>query len=300
MFRCPYRLVRNSKPPAPRDPPRKEAGGSRSSPSSSKTRQNTPSDVPYKFIIRPPHDHANLRLKFTPLEMKIKGEDKKSPSDETSVEFTGNRFPALGSAQNFRYWKEKGLNKLERRVFPIKVPAFRTLNPVMREYIFFLHTWDPARFTIERIAERYKLKEATVQKVVKEFSTQLWLKESGLVGKKIGVSKQMTKESKIMQAKEYHFSKQVGWDEMGDGEQREEHEDVEFKGFRNTQDWVRRQQVEVEMMSAYPMQAKRNPMPKRVDVDITVDEVKQPFNECLSSANYRIINWIDPNDKIVF
>eukprot|EP00913_Durusdinium_trenchii_P030788 g28834.t1 len=75
-----------------------------------------------------------------------------------------------------------------------------------------------------------------------------------------------------------------GWDQMGDEDDPESDDEAwgskrggvgealgESKGWRSTSDWVRRQSVEVEMMSAFPMMDKRDPMPKRVDVDMVVD-----------------------------
>lgn len=44
------------------------------------------------------------------------------------------------------------------------------------------------------------------------------------------------------------------------------------------------------MMSAYPMGQKRDPMPKKVDVDLVVDQTPQ----C------KIMNWVDPYDKVTF
>ena len=35
--------------------------------------------------------------------------------------------------------------------------------------MFFLHTWDPARFSIPKIAERYRLKQDTVREVLRDF-----------------------------------------------------------------------------------------------------------------------------------
>ena len=77
---------------------------------------------------------------------------------------------------------------------------------------------------------------------------------------------------------------------MGDGEDDVHEEDEEFKGHRNTTDWIRRQSVEVEQMSAYPLGQNRNPMPKRVDIDVVVRQTK----------GRKIMNWIDPEDKLAF
>ncbi|KYF42877.1 hypothetical protein TGARI_366920 [Toxoplasma gondii ARI] len=89
--------------------------------------------------------------------------------------------------------------------------------------------------------------------------------------------------------KEALFSLKLGYDQLGD-EDLDEQEEHEFRGFRSTQDWIQRQNVEVEMMSAFPLPAKRNPLPKRVDVDVTVH----------NTSKLKVMNWIDPNDKVVF
>lgn len=93
-----------------------------------------------------------------------------------------------------------------------------------------------------------------------------------------------------MSAKEQEYKKRVGWDQIGDDDDDENDEQLNFKGWRSTQDWVRSQNVEVEMMSAFPLMEKRDPMPKRVDVDMVVD----------NTADFKVINWIDPTDKVPF
>lgn len=205
------------------------------------------------------------------------------------TDYAGLRFPTLETAESYNYHQDTGLDKLVERSFPITVPGYRRLDPYLREYIHFLHKLDPARFSISRIAERYRLREKTVAKVVKEFAVNRWLSTSGLTSLS---EKQATKESVILKKKEEMYAKWVGWDQLGDEEDpgTDDEELGEFKGWRPTSDWVRRQKVEVEMMSAFPMMEKRDPMPKRVDVDMTV----------ASHRSHKVINWLDPTDKVVF
>merc|ERR1711974_356327 len=130
---------------------------------------------------------------------------------------------------------------------------------------------------------------ATVRKVVQEWGSNLYLTRTGLTKLK---DKQRTREAVVLQKKEENYARWVGWDELGDAEEPESDDEAlgQFKGWRSTSDWVRRQTVEVEMMSAYPMMEKHDPMPKMVDVDMVVDSTK----------DFKIINWIDPTDKVVF
>merc|ERR1711990_1090086 len=104
---------------------------------------------------------------------------------------------------------------------------------------------------------------------VQEWGVNRYLTRSGLTRLR---DKQVTREAVILAKKEEMYAKWVGWDQLGDEEDpgTDDEELGEFKGWRPTSDWVRRQRVEVEMMSAFPMMEKRDPMPKRVDVDLTV------------------------------
>jgi len=128
-----------------------------------------------------------------------------------------------------------------------------------------------------------------VSKVVSEWGTNQYLTRSGLT--RLG-EKLRTKESVILDKKEQQYGKWVGWDQLGDEDDKQSDDEAlgEFRGWRSTNDWVRRQNVEVEMMSAFPMMEKRDPMPKRVDVDLVVDNQRY----------HKVINWIDPTDKVVF
>jgi len=241
-------------------------------------RRSSAAKVPYRFRIKdpPPKDFSN--------------EQKEKPSQELPYsDHSGLRFPSLETAENYDYHKYRGLDRLVDHAFPIKVPGHRRLDPYLREFIHFLHTLDPVRFTIDRIAERYRLREKTVRKVVKEWGVNRYLTRSGLTSVR---DKQQTKEGKVLAAKETQYAKWVGWDQLGDEDDIESDDEKlgEHKGWRSTNDWVRRQNVEVESMSAFPMMAKRDPMPKRVDVDLVVD----------SKQHIKVINWIDPSDKVAF
>eukprot|EP00933_Yihiella_yeosuensis_P031452 TRINITY_DN25012_c0_g1_i1.p1 TRINITY_DN25012_c0_g1~~TRINITY_DN25012_c0_g1_i1.p1 ORF type:complete len:355 (+),score=40.43 TRINITY_DN25012_c0_g1_i1:89-1066(+) len=244
--------------------------------------------TPYRFRIDPPSPRA-------PKDQEGKGQGKGKQDDKSKTaprpysDFAGLRFPTLDTAENFDYHKDRGLTRLIERSYPIKVPAYRRLDPYLREYIFFLHNLDPARFTISKISQRYRLREKTVAKVVQEFGANRYLTRTGLTRLS---SKRITREESILSAKEQNYAKWVGWDQLGDEDDPESDDEAlgEYKGWRSTSDWVRRQTVEVEMMSAFPMMEKRDPMPKRVDVDMVID----------SRKNHKIINWLDPSDKVVF
>lgn len=235
----------------------------------SQSREESNHEVPYRFRIRDP------------------AKQQQPPQPYTN--FTGLRFPTLETAENIDYHKDRGLQRVVERAYPIKVPGHRRLDPYLREYIHFLHNLDPARFTTARIAERYRLRQKTVQKVVKEWSANHNITNSGLTNLR---DKQVTREAVILQKKEEQYGKWVGWDQLGDGDDPETDDEGigEYRGWRATNDWVRRQNVEVESMSAFPMMEKRDPMPKRVDADLVVD----------STQHHKVINWIDPTDKVVF
>lgn len=224
----------------------------------------------------------------SPSSDKKHEEKEKAASDYSK--FAGLRFPTLETAQNYDYFKDRGLERVaETRVYPIKVPAHRRIDPYLREYIHFLAKLDPARFTYERIAERYRLKVGTVRMIVKEWAANEFLTRSCVQRLR---EKQTTKEAVVLDAKEKEYAKWVGYDQIGDADDpdTDDEELGTYKGWRSTFDWVQRQQVEVEMMSAFPMSEKRDPMPKRVDVDMVVENRRYT----------KVINWIDPLDKVVF
>lgn len=238
--------------------------------------------VAYRFRMKPPPVRVEKNDRNDPKQARV--EETASYTD-----YAGLRFPTLETAENYDYYKDRGLDRIVERAFPIKVPGHRRLDPYLREFIHFLHRLDPVRFTVERIAERYRLRKNTVAKVVSEWGTNVYLTRSGLTKLR---RKQQTKESVILAAKEASYAKWVGWDQMGDADDPETDDEAlgEFRGWRSTSDWIRKQTVEVEMMKAFPMPEKRDPMPKRVDVDMTVD----------SKEHHKVINWIDPTDKVVF
>jgi len=242
--------------------------------------------VPYKFRLSIEKRSRDQKGTRTDAELK-----EQALKTNPYTGYTGLRFPTLETAENFDYHQPRGLNRVDReRAFPIKVPGHRRLDPYFREYIHFLHTLDPVRFTIARIAERYRLREGTIAKVVQEWGTNRYLTRSGLVFRL--ADKQSTREAEILKAKEQQYARWVGWDQLGDEEDAESDDESlgDYKGWRATADWVRRQTVEVEMMSAFPMMEKRSPMPKFVDHDLTVGH----------GRGHKIIKWIDPTDKVVF
>mmetsp|Transcript_3809 Transcript_3809/g.7946 ORF Transcript_3809/g.7946 Transcript_3809/m.7946 type:complete len:320 (-) Transcript_3809:54-1013(-) len=212
-----------------------------------------------------------------------------APRGPAYDDHSGLRFPTLETAENIDYHKDRGLDRVIERAYPIQVPGYRRLDPYLREYIYFLHNLDPARFSITRIAQRYRMREKTVAKVVQEWGTNHYLTRTGLTKLR---KKQQTREAVIMAKKEQEYAKWVGWDQLGDEDDSETDDEAigDTRGWRSTSDWIRKQTVEVEMMSAFPMMEKRDPMPKRVDVDMVVD----------SRQHFKIINWIDPTDKVVF
>lgn len=57
--------------------------------------------------------------------------------------------------------------------------------------------------------------------------------------------KRITKEARVINAKERAFKEKVGFDQMGDGDDDVHKHDEEFEGWRGTSDWVRRQAMEV-------------------------------------------------------
>lgn len=242
--------------------------------------------VPYRFRIQPPPERERQGAPGQQRDQKKQGAKE---AEAPYSDFTGLRFPTLETAENFDYHKDRGLDRVVERAYPIKVPGYRRLDPYLREYIHFLHDLDPARFTITRIAQRYRLREKTVAKVVQEWGVNRYLTRSGLTKLR---ERQVTREAETLAKKEQNYAKWVGFDQLGDEDDPESDDEAlgEFKGWRSTNDWIRRQNVEVEMMSAFPLMEKRDPMPKRVDIDLTVD----------SRQHHKVINWIDPTDKVVF
>jgi len=95
----------------------------------------------------------------------------------------------------------------------------------------------------------------------------------------------------VLNKKEMVYSQRMGYDHMGDEEVDDDDGKLEeFNGWKSTFDWVDRQAIEVETMSAFPLAEKRVAVKKRVDVDVTVHQTRK----------HKIMNWIDPTDKVVF
>lgn len=205
-------------------------------------------------------------------------------SANTYTDYSGLRFPTLDTSENTNYWKDTGLNRLLPRVFPIKLPMKRKIDPLMREYIFFLSSLDPSRFTVRRISERYGFKEATIREVIREFSLLNFILYNRLCDPK---DRRITLEEARMQLKEQAYRDHIGYLHVSD---EADDEECDFQGNESTADWVYRQSIQVEGLSAFPLPSTRDPMPKRVDVDLTVKNTK----------HVKVINWIDPTDKVVF
>ena len=103
--------------------------------------------------------------------------------------------------------------------------------------------------------------------------------------------RQITKELKVMDAKEKEYSQAIGYEISPNQDIYNEKEaGEEFDGWASTSDFARLQSIEVESFSAFPLSPRRNPVPKRVDVDLTVKHTRAA----------RVINWVDPIDKVVF
>merc|ERR1711933_627440 len=110
-------------------------------------------------------------------------------------DFAGLRFPTLETAENIDYHRDRGLDRVMERSYPIQVPSYRRLDPYLREYIFFLHNLDPARFSIMRIAQRYRMRTKTVTKVIQEWGVNRYLTRSGLTRLR---DKQVTREAAML------------------------------------------------------------------------------------------------------
>lgn len=242
--------------------------------------ENYAYNVPYRFKIHIPQG-KNAK------EGNVKEEYSRDVSKKlTYTDFCEFRSPTLSTFDNYRYWQDTGFKKFLNRTFPIKLPEHRKLDPLLREYLYFLHSFDPYRFTFKRLSERYYIPEKVIETVYKEESVKRFLSENQLCDDR---TKRITRKEAILKIKELIYSKKIGYKEFGDIEDVHNKED-EFVGYKNTFDQIKRQVVEVESISAFPLPSRRDPVPKRVDIDMTVH----------NSANVKVINWINPNDKVVF
>lgn len=234
-------------------------------------------EVPTRFRIR-------MRQHTSPDHKTGVVYSRDTSSATTYTDYSGLRFPTLDTSENTNYWKDTGLSRLLPRIFPVKLPMKRKIDPLMREYIFFLNSLDPARFTVPRISERYGFKESTIREVIREFSLLNFILYNRLCDPR---DKRITLEEVRMQLKEQAYRDHIGYIQVANEEDEEEHD---FQTNESTADWVYRQSVQVEGLSAFPLPSTRDPMPKRVDVDLTVKHTK----------HVKIVNWIDPTDKVVF
>ncbi|CRG93310.1 conserved Plasmodium protein, unknown function [Plasmodium gallinaceum] len=238
-------------------------------------------NVPYNYKIVIP-TKKNVKD-----DKNIKEEYSRDVSDTLSyTDFCGFRNPSLSTFDNYRYWQDSGFKKFLNRIFPIKIPEHKKVDPLLREYIYFLHSFDPYRFTFKKLSGRYFFPESTIKLIYKEESVKRFLAENQLCDEK---TKRITKKEAILKIKELIYSKKIGYKEIGDYENIK-NEDDEFVGYKNTFDQINRQVIQVESISSFPLPDRRDPVPKRVDIDMPV------FN----SANVKIMNWINPNDKVIF
>ncbi|CDJ59244.1 hypothetical protein, conserved [Eimeria maxima] len=213
--------------------------------------------VPYRFRVEDALSPEEKKAqKLPPLNRPASG-------FLTYTDFSGNRLPTLDTAENVRYWQDDGLDRLLPRVFPIHLPPHRRIDPLFRELIFSLAQMDPRRFNVSALAMRYGLATESTRRI--------------------------SRAEAVMKMKEIVFKQKLGYDQMGT-EEIDSQEENKFEGWKSTFDWVMKQHIEVETLSAFPLPARRDPVPKRVDVDVTVH----------NTANLKVISWIDPNEKVVF
>lgn len=256
-------------------------------------RQEVP-QVPYKFRVQLPEDRDPMTRDTGKL---------------TNTDNSGLRFPTLSSDENYRYWNASGYSRFKPRTFPFKVPPHRLINPWLKEFIYFLNNIDPHRFTFSRLGERFGLKEDSVQKLVKNFDTKLWLRDNELVDLPFTTEsrgdldweyrraargelsvRQISKNIRVQDTKEVMYARHHGWQEIGNEWEMTEQEPEEFKGKSTTADYLRKQAIEIEGMSAFPFGQFRDPVVKRTDVELPV----------ITGKDIKISNWVDPSDKIVF
>ncbi|KAL8440261.1 hypothetical protein Efla_004957 [Eimeria flavescens] len=236
--------------------------------------------VPYRFRVE---DNCISEEKRA---QRLHPLNRPSSSFLTYTDFVGTRLPVLDTTENVRYWKDEGLDRLLPRVFPLKLPAHRRIDPLLRELIFCLAQMDPRRFGVADLAMRYGLREKTVHKIIREFSLQEFLRKHELA---TPATRRISRAEAVLNMKEIIFKQKLGYEQTGT-EEIDRQEENEFEGWKSTFDWVTRQHIEVETMSAFPLPAKRDPVPKRVDVDLTVKNTR----------DLKVISWIDPNEKVVF
>ncbi|KYO03384.1 hypothetical protein PRSY57_0103400 [Plasmodium reichenowi] len=249
--------------------------------------------VPYNYKIVIPNKGKNIkdekdkRKKLLNDEKYIKEEYSRDVSNTLNYsDFCGFRNPTLSTFENYRYWQDSGFKKFMNRIFPIKIPEHRKIDPLLREYIYFLHSFDPYRFTFKRLSERYLFPENVIRSIYKEESVKRFLEDYHLCDDK---TKRISKKEAVLKIKELIYSKKIGYKDIGDYENIKNEQD-EFCGHKNTFDQINRQIIQVESISAFPLPDRRNPVPKRVDIDMTV----------CNTSNVKIMNWINPNDKVIF
>ncbi|SBT87137.1 conserved Plasmodium protein, unknown function [Plasmodium malariae] len=240
-------------------------------------------NVPYNYKVVIPtkentmkNDKGNIREEYS----------RDTNTQLNYTDYTGFRNPTLQTFENYKYWQDSGFKKFLTRIFPIKLPEHKTVDPLLREYIYFLHSFDPFRFSFKKLSERYFFSKSSIKAIYKEESVKRFLQDNELCNDK---TKRISKKEAVTKIKELIYSKRIGYKDIGDHENVKNEED-QFQGYKNTFDQINRQVIQVESISSFPLPHRRDPVPKRVDVDMPV------FN----SANVKIMNWINPNDRVIF
>nr|PVC54173.1 hypothetical protein MACL_00003264 [Theileria orientalis] len=228
---------------------------------SSKLDWRPSNDEPKPGFVVPTRFRISLNQRVSGKDMSITYSRDVS-STNTYTDFCGLRFPTLETTRNRNYWK---------------VTTTRKVDPLMREYIYFIHTLDPGRFRVERIGERYGYDSRVIVTNTSDSKAPQLCK---IEDKRIDLGEQR------LQIKEAAYRDNVGYIQRSN---EQEDSELEYKGDKDTVDWLYRQSVIAESMSAFPYPSTRKPMPKRVDVDLTVKNDK----------NVKVINWIDPTDKVI-
>ncbi|SBS81672.1 conserved Plasmodium protein, unknown function, partial [Plasmodium malariae] len=238
-------------------------------------------NVPYNYKVVIPtkentmkNDKGNIREEYS----------RDTNTQLNYTDYTGFRNPTLQTFENYKYWQDSGFKKFLTRIFPIKLPEHKTVDPLLREYIYFLHSFDPFRFSFKKLSERYFFSKSSIKAIYKEESVKRFLQDNELCNDK---TKRISKKEAVTKIKELIYSKRIGYKDIGDHENVKNEED-QFQGYKNTFDQINRQVIQVESISSFPLPHRRDPVPKRVDVDMPV------FN----SANVKIMNWINPNDRV--
>ncbi|KAK2197466.1 hypothetical protein BdWA1_000466 [Babesia duncani] len=158
---------------------------------------------------------------------------------------------------------------------------------MMRSYIHALRQIDPARFTLDRIAERYGFKTSTVAAIERRVSLEMFVRRNRLCNVK---DMRITLANARLDVKEESYRDLVGTFEFflnilgyiltGD----ERGLDDDFQGDKMAQDWVQLQSIKVESLSAFPLPSTR----------FAQIEFKIPGTPCQSAWMWTL-SWPIPN-----